>query len=71
MEGVFDPEQIYNCTVTGRSWHAGGAEALAAKHDPLHPKALRAIVGKFYLLIYLKFQSTQDSYNSFMCIKIS
>ncbi|KAK3918313.1 Halomucin, partial [Frankliniella fusca] len=44
MVGVFNPAEIQSCTVTGQSWHAGGSEACSLKPEPLHPKALQAIV---------------------------
>ena len=53
MRGVFKPSQILNCTVTGSTWHAGGEEHLKAKVKPLHPGALKAIVGQFQYQIQI------------------
>lgn len=45
MTGVFKPSQIMDCTPTGQPWRAGGTEQQQAKVHPLHPRAVRAIVG--------------------------
>ncbi|XP_026284591.2 uncharacterized protein LOC113210702 [Frankliniella occidentalis] len=44
LPGVFIPSKVLDCTVTGQSWRAGGAEVAAIQKTPLHPVALQAIL---------------------------
>lgn len=46
MSGVFNPAEILNCTVTGKSWNAGGPDHKGKEMTALHPTALQAIFGK-------------------------
>ena len=52
MNGVFMPSKILDGTVSGQTWHAGGAEYLVMQKKPLNGNALKAIVGESSHLTY-------------------
>lgn len=45
MEGVFNPEKIKNCTLTGQAPRAQGKERQKKIYDCLDPTAINAIIG--------------------------
>lgn len=45
MDGVFNHEQIQNCTLTGQAPRAHGPERMQQKYDCLDPAAVTAIIG--------------------------